>query len=474
MSSDDQDPQAFGLWQRYKAIWKTAWASRVELDGVRKSLDETTFMPAALSLQETPPHPTPRRLAWILMLLFVLAVAWAFFGKVDVVAVAPGRIVVSERTKVIQPLETSVIRRILVKDGDRVKLGQLLVELDPTVAEADRKGIQEQYFAALSEETRTRALLQALDQGRLDRLVDRADGLPYDMLRQYVQAEWLDINSKRSRLEAEAHRKEAELLTALALLEKVKEVVPLAQQREKDFDALVIQGFISGHATQDRKRERIELERDLGTQSARVKEAQAAVAESTMALKAYLAEVRRSLNDRHQLSSSQRVQLEAEANKAAKRESLTQLVSPIDGVVQQVAIHSVGGVVTSAQAVMAVVPETEQLTALVQVANMDIGFVHKGQRVTVKLETFPYTLYGTIPAEIAVLGADAVVDEQTGISTFPATIALSRTHVYVDQKAVPISPGMNVTAEIITGQRRIIQFLLSPVLRTFNEGLRER
>ena len=150
---------------RYQAIFQAAWAHRTELAGPARMADEMAFLPAALSLQETPVHPAPRRLAWGLMVLFVLALVWATFGEVDIVAVAPGRIIVSDRTKQVQPLEASVVKAILVKDGDHVKLGQVLVELDPTVATADKANVNEQLANAISEEKRTAVLLKALTSG---------------------------------------------------------------------------------------------------------------------------------------------------------------------------------------------------------------------------------------------------------------------------------------------------------------------
>ena len=132
------------LMARYKAIFKAAWDHRHELAGPKRLADEAAFLPAALSLQETPVHPAPRRFAWVIMALFVLALVWSIFGQVDIVAVAPGRIIVSDRTKVIQPLEASVVKAVLVKDGDKVEAGQVLVELDPTMASADKASVQEQ------------------------------------------------------------------------------------------------------------------------------------------------------------------------------------------------------------------------------------------------------------------------------------------------------------------------------------------
>lgn len=474
MSQDKLPSPWLALLSHYRSVLKAAWQERARLDGPQRSADELAFLPAALSLQESPPHPLPRQLAWVLMALFAMALAWACWGEVDIVAVAPGRVVVSERTKVIQPLEASVVRQVMVKDGDAVQLGQVLVELDPTMAEADRSSVREQYLAARSDELRSGALLKALD-GALPTLPAQLDaGLSASSLRQQLQAEWQDIASRRSKLQAEIERKQAELGTALALVAKLETTVPLSRQREVDYQTLVGQGFISGHATQDRTRERIELERDLGTQRAKVVEARAGLAESRQALAAFVAETRRLLHERQFVSGNKRAQLQAEGIKAEQRERLTQLKAPVSGVVQQLAVHSVGGVVTSAQPLMVIVPDTEEVTALVQVANLDIGFVNTGQVAEIKLETFPYTLYGTVPAKVTVLGSDAITDEKTGVSTYPATLTLERRHMSVDGKQVAISPGMNVTAEIKTGKRRIIGFLLSPIVKAGTESLRER
>ncbi len=172
-------------------------------------------------------------------------------------------------------------------------------------------------------------------------------------------------------------------------------------------------------------------------------------------------------------ATTQALQLQAALSKADQRERLTQLTAPVDGVIQQLAIHSVGGVVTSAQPLMIVVPEQAEVTAEISIANQDIGFVNAGQLAEVKLETFPYTRYGTVYATVKLVTADAVTDEKRG-SYYPAVLTLSRNTMAVDGKRVPLSPGMNITAEIKTGQRRVIEFLLSPVQRAGSESLRER
>ena len=460
---------ALDLLARYRAVLVASWADRHELAGPKRLADEVAFLPAALSLQETPVHPAPRRFAFAICALFIIALAWSVIGHVDIVAVAPGRIVVSERTKMIQPLETSVVRKVLVKDGDSVRAGQVLVELDATNASADGANVLEQLASAQSEELRTTALIEALRAQRPPSLPAGTIGTVSAQL----NAEWQDTSARLSKLDAEQARRQAELATVRETIAKLDATLPMARQRETDFKALTDQGFMSGHAGQDRTRERIEQERDLATQQARLAEAQAASRETTLARAAYLAEIQRALSERQAQAILKRQQFTQELNKAQQRSRLTQLTAPVDGTVQQKAVHTEGGVATEAQVLMVIVPHDADVTAEVVVDNKDIGFVNAGQHATIKLETFPYTRYGTVDATVASVTADAVADEKRG-AIFPATLRLGQDAIDVDGKRIRLSPGMNITAEIKTGERRVIDYLLSPVQKAVGESLRER
>ena len=388
---------ALELLARYAAVLRAAWNLRHSLAGPKRLADEAAFLPAALSLQETPAHPAPRRAAIAICALFVIALAWATIGEVDIVAVAPGRIVVSERTKTLQPLETSVVKRLLVKDGDEVKAGQVLVELDATNASADAASVQEQLSAVTSEEQRAAALQLALQTNRPPVLPAGGAIEPAARERDTAQlnAEWRDITAKLARNAAEQSRS------------------------------------------------------------------------------AYLAETRRALSERQAQASLKRQQLTQERSKTEQRSRLTQLTAPVAGTVQQVAVHTEGGVVTPAQVLMIIVPKDAQVSAEVVIDNKDIGFVNAGQAAQIKLETFPYTRYGVVEAQVKSVTADAVNDEKRG-AIFPATLTLSRASIDVEGKRINLSPGMNVTAEIKTGKRRVIDYLLSPVQRHVGESLKER
>ncbi len=364
---------------------------------------------------------------------------------------------------------------------------QVLVELDPTVATADKSSIQEQFNATQSEAFRTRELLKMLsnkelavqlspEQSASFSLSSFTPALQTAVLAQ-LRSEQLDIRAKHAKFNAEISRRQAEINTVQASIAKLQITIPMAQTREADFKNLVGEGFISSHAKQDKTRERVELERDLATQGARLVEAQSALAETQHAQAAWQAETVRTLSDRQALASTKLSQLQAEQNKANQKEKQTQLTAPVAGIIQQLAIHSVGGVVTSAQPLMIVVPQADAasatVTAEVTIANQDIGFVNPGQMAEVKFETFSYTKYGTVKAKVDIVTADAVTDEKRG-SYYPATLTLSQKDMLIDGKRVNLSPGMNITAEIKTGQRRVIEYLLSPIQNAGQTSLRER
>jgi hemolysin D len=400
----------------------------------------------------------------------------------------------------------------------------VLIELDPTMAQADNSRVTQERAAQLSEAWRTTALLEALggmqplagsaaaaDEAQAKKKARaKASGAPVlpaeasqpdsglsptelNLVRQQLDAEWRDIQAQRAKLAADVEAKQAELATIREQVAKLKATLPMAQKRETDFNALVAQGFMSAHNGEDRTRARIEMEQDLATARARREETKAAIAQAEQARSAWMADTLKTLYDRRAKADSQQRQLQAEGAKASQRERLTTLVAPVDGTVQQLAVHTTGGVVTPAQVLLVVVPDQGQVTADVTLENKDVGFVNLGQEAEIKLETFPYTRYGTVPAKVTTITADAVMQSAqqeaaarqsgdlqgkqaapSGGAVFPATLTLSQNTIHVDGKDFRLTPGMNVTAEIKTGQRRVIEYLLSPVQSYAKESLRER
>ncbi len=460
---------------RYAAVFRHAWRERKQFDAQPRLAHEAQFLPAALELQETPVSPAPRIAMWLLIAFAVIAVLWAVFGRMDVVATAHGRIVPSDRTKVIQPIDTASVKAIHVIDGQAVKAGEVLVELDATSTAADTTRIANDLLTARLQAARARALLDALASGRmpvLERIPDvAAERLAQE--RRILDGQFGEYHARLARIDADIAKREAELASTREIVTKLEQTAPIARRRAQDFKDLVGRNFISEHGYLEKEQLRIEQEADLATQRSRLKELAASLQEGRSQRIALLAETKRlaldSLNEAEQKTTSYRQELV----KAQSRDRLMTLTAPVDGTVQQLAVHTVGGVVTEAQPLMMVVPKDNPIEIEAFVENKDIGFVNPGQDAVVKIETFPFTKYGTIEAKVTTVSSDAVNDEKRGL-IFPARVVPERTTLQVENKTVNLTPGMAVTVEVKTAQRRVIEYFLSPLLQYKDESLQER
>lgn len=463
-----------GLLKRYAAVFRHVWAIRRELDPPPRLAHEAAFLPAALELQETPVSPAPRAVAWLLMAFALIALLWAVFGWIDVVAVAQGRIVPNAGSKLIQPIETAAVKAIHVADGQAVKAGQVLVELDATQAVADSTRTANDLATARLAAARTRALLAAL-AGKPAR-IEPLPGVSSERIHQeqrILDGQVAEYQARLARIDAELAKREAELRSTREIVRKLEQTAPIARKRAEDYKDLVEKNFVSNHGYLEKEQIRIEQEGDLATQRSRLKELAAAIAEAQGQRTSLLAETRRtaldSLNDAEQKATSYGQELLKNEN----RGRLMTLTAPVDGTVQQLAVRTVGGVVTPAQTLMVVVPRDDALEVEAFLENKDIGFVDAGQEAEVKIETFPFTRYGTIPAQVVHVSHDAISDEKRGL-IYSARAKLARATVAVEDKTVNLTAGMAVSLEIKTGKRRVIEYFLSPLLQKGSESLRER
>ena len=463
------------LLKRYAAIFSHVWKIRKELDPPQRLPHEAAFLPAALELQETPVSPAPRIVAWLLMAFAFIAVLWASFGHIDVVATAQGKIVPNAGSKLIQPIDTAAVKAILVVDGQSVKAGQVLVELDATSAQADSVRSGNDLTTAKLQAARARGLLAALGNGKPPRIEPPANiGVERVAQEQRIlDGQYGEYQARIARIDAEIARREAEYRSTGEVVRKLEQTVPIARKRAEDYKGLVDKNFISRHGYLEKEQARIEQEADLETQKSRLKELAAAIDEAKGQRNSAVAETRRlaldTLNEAEQKATS----FGQELVKADTRGKLMTLTAPVDGTVQQLAVRTVGGVVTEAQVLMVIVPKDDALEVEAFLENKDIGFVNAGQVAEVKVETFPFTRYGTIPASLTHVSHDAINDEKRGL-IYSTRARLQRATVQVEDKTVQLSAGMAVTVEIKTGKRRVIEYFLSPLLQHGNESLRER
>lgn len=463
---------------RYGSAFAAAWATRRQQEGADRTSLERQFLPAALEILETPAPALARAVLWAISAALTFALLWATFGRIDVVAVAPGKVIAAGKTKVIQPVETAVVKSIFVADGQRVNAGEVLVELDAaaTATAAETTRIHEALVAVRLETARQEALARVAAGTAMQAVLKVPPGAPAHLARSesaVMQAQYQEHRVKLAALDAEIAKRRAELSSARELVAKLTQTVPIAQRRAEDYKNLVAQSFISQHGYLEKEQQRIEQEHDLAYNQAKAQELAAGVEENQRRRASLVAEFERAAVNARVEAEKRAAQLEQELVKAQTRERQQTLTAPVDGTIQQLAIHTVGGVVTPAQALMVIAPTDYQAEIEAVLENKDVGFVKVGQPAEVKVETFPFTRYGTLSGTVTFVSKDAVPDEKRGL-IFQARVRLDQATLRVDERDVTLTPGMAVTAEIATGRRRVIEFFLDPIKKIASEGLRER
>ena len=298
------------LLKRYAAIFSHVWAQRKDMEPKPRLPHESAFLPAALELQETPVSPAPRIAMWLIIAFATIAVIWAVFGKIDVVATAQGRIVTSDRTKVIQPLEPSFVKAIHVRDGQAVKAGDVLIELDATSATADTARSTNDVTTMRLQAARAKAMLATIASGRPIFIVSvpDVDSSRIQQEQRILDGQYGEYQAKLARIDADLAKREAELNSTQQIVNKLALTAPIATQRAADFKNLVDKNFISKHGYLEKEQIRIETEGDLATQRSRLQELRAALAEGKSQRLSLIAETRRinldTLNDAEQKATS--------------------------------------------------------------------------------------------------------------------------------------------------------------------------
>ena len=462
----------------------------------RRERHELAFLPAALEIVETPPSPIGRSIGVTIIALFCLALIWASFGHVDIVASAPGKIVPSGRVKLIQPFETGVVRAIHIHDGQSVKAGDLLIELDPTMTTAEAEHIKNDLVAAQLDIARLRAALSDGDNPESE-FHPPAGASPafVNMQREFLAKQIEEHRAKIASLDRQRAQKEAERATTAATIEKLDASSPLIQQRVDIRKYLADKELGSRLTYLETLQQLTENEKDLVVQQSRLQEADAAIAAITESRAQADAEFHRTLFGELAEAERKAGGLADDLAKAKQRTKLQLLTAPVDGVVQQLSVHTIGGVVTPAQQLAVVVPADAVLEVEAMVSNRDIGFIHSGQDAQIKVDTFNFTRYGLLHGRVASVSPDAMVretpqdknnnDRTKGAESdssepkgqefvYSARISLDRTQIQVDGAVANLSPGMAVTVEIGTGSRAVLSYLLSPLLRYQHESMHER
>jgi hemolysin D len=424
------------------------------------------FLPEAVEIEETPPSPFGRILLWTVVLLTVVAFLWSYFGKVDEEVVARGKVIPDGMVKVIQPRDTGVIRAIHVEEGQRVKEGDLLIELDPTITQAEVESSERSLRINRYDMERLKAELRGEEI--------RGTGKDHDKLlllqKDLKQARESEHKAKVASLELVISQKRTAFLSAEESIIKLEKTVELVSKQEEALRQLAEKGYASMMEHLQRQKELVRSEKELNEQRKLAEQIQDSLKEAEKNLEALKKERERSILSEIVEKEKAITVLEGEFTKASKRSQLERLYSPVNGTVHGLATHTIGGVVTSAQPIITIVPEGTPLVVEAMALNKDIGFIHPGQKAELKLDTFPFQKYGTIDAELFYVSPDAQEDQKIGL-VYKIKLKPKRLFIRVKDKDISITPGMAVTAEIKTGERRVIEFFISPFIKYVDESL---
>lgn len=435
------------LFHRYKTIFAHHWQHRHQLSGKLLAEHEAEFLPAALSLQAKPVSPAIRLLAKTLMALVAVLIAWSILGKIDIVVNAAGKVIPNGYTKTIASVDVASVRALYVEEGKQVKAGDILIELDSSASDAERDKATGDHAMAFLQAARAKALIEAIDGGRSPHFppIDHVPADKWQAEQLHLEGQYRDYVAKLNRIEGDiAHYREA---------------LPLATQRAADYKALLNDHDVSYHAWLEKEQGRVDLASQLS--------------DAKNQRNALIAETRRIAYDQLTEGNKAAAAFQQDALRSDAHSKLLKLTAPVDGTVQQLDVHTVGGVVSAAKPLMQIVPIETRVEVEAFLENKDVGFVQEGHAAEVKIDAFEYTKYGTVTGKVTHVSRDAIADEKKGL-IYSTKITLDKSTIAVEGKEMPLSAGMSVNVEIKTGERRIIEYVLSPLMQHKRESLNER
>jgi HlyD family secretion protein len=462
-----------------------ASARLAERLGERIQVDPRDFQPAIVRLQDAPANPLGRRVLWVTLAFLAALLTWASIGKLDIVAVAEGKLVPDTYLKIVQPTDSGVVKEILVKEGQLVKAGQVLMRMDSALSDSDLKALS-------ADSHNKRIALRRIDAQLADRQFVRRSDEPAELFAQVFAQYAANRRAYENALAQERavlEKAKYDLKAAEDVKSKLTQVLPHYREQEAAFDKLARDGFAGRLMYTDKQRERIEKEQDLRAQESVIASARATIEQEEQKISQITADYRRQLQTERVDVAMQAEKANQELAKQEHRQEYLELRASQDGVVKDLATHTIGTVTSPGTILMTLVPKDEILRAEVWVKNDDIGFVRETQTAKIKLAAFTFQKYGMLKGEVAHVSADSAEQGaapgaggagQSQAKGAPAPLAyktlvnLKSQFLEADGQKYSLAPGMQVSAEIHLGTRTVLEYLLSPVTKAFHEAARER
>ena len=459
------------------------------------------FLPAALEILESPASPAKQTLLWVICVTFSAVLAWSWFANLDINAVASGRIQTSGRSKVIQPLEPGKVKAIFAQNGAHVNEGDLLIELDPTETQAELEA-QTRLTETLDGEVarRRRAVALVLGETRDTEIPFPGNVGAAVRAREtnVMRADLSQYAAARDGLIAQIEEKEATKRRLAMSIAARQELIKSLKERVDMRSELVAKSAGTRASLLDALQVQQNEETNLAVDHGQLIETDASIGTLRRKLEQLTADFVANQTDKLSEAEQRRDRTVEDTVKAAAKNARTRLTAPISGTLQQLAVTSIGQVVNTGQSLLVIVPDREPLEIEALVLNSDIGFIEPGQEAIIKIDSFPFTRYGVMQGKVLRVSRDAISDrdvqgasdtisvsqgqsvapvtgtQKTQNLVFPVTIGLDRSTFIVDGKEVPLTPGMTVSVEIRTGERRAIDYILSPLKEVVSQAGRER
>jgi len=445
--------------------------------GIRER-DAQDFAPDMIGVQQQPPSPLPRTVLYGLLALFAVMLIWACVGRLDIVAVAQGKLVPQSFLKIVQPAESGIVREILVREGEEVGAGQVLVRMDARLSEADGKTL----FADLHRKRlQLRRIESELAGVLMSRQADDPDGI-YEQTEAQLQARRQAHLDALGAEQATLVKAQHDLKGAIEIESKLQKTVPIYKDQAESWDKLAKEGYAGRLLALERQRTYMENEQDLRAQTQNVASLRALIAQSEKRIAQIGSNYRQQLQNERVETGALYHKLQQDWDKQQHRHSLLELKAPQAGIVKDLATHTPGTVVAPGTILLTLVPHDEPLVAEVWVGNADAGFVQADQKARVKLAAYPFQKYGMLDGVVKQVSADAQEKPESGSPTvksaqeaaYRALINLSSDYLQSQGRQLRLVPGMQVNAEIHLGTRSVLEYLLSPVQKIAHEAGRER
>jgi hemolysin D len=434
---------------------------------------------ALFEIETSEPSAGSRTVLKIVCVLFGLLLVWASIAKLDIVAVAQGRLVPATYVKIVQPADAGIVREIRVIEGERVQAGQVLIRLDPTLSNSDHTAIARELQL---HRLQLRRIAAELDGTLMKRLADDDPALFAQVEAQRLshRQAFLDVIAQQM---AAKERASKDVSAAQESLKKLEVTLPSYRRTAAAYQQLAEEKLVSALQAEEKVREATEKAQDLESQRAAVAAAQATLTQAESSLAEAKSNYESDLHSARQSAIAEANRLEQQLAKVNFQQGLLELRAPQAGIVKELATTTIGAVVEPGTVLLSLVPHDEPLLAEVEIENKDIGFVADAQPVRLKLTAYPFQKYGMLEGTVKTISADASARDGNDVASptqaarepaFRALIELNQQVLAATGQRLPLSAGMQVSAEIVQGRRTVLEYLLSPVQRVVSEAAMER